>query len=367
MMRTIDEESANVAWPLERTVINCTSSQIFAIDQKGVCRFITPALARELGHEPQEIVGRMWERIDPDPVATNMIYQARDRVFSTGKDICSEGWFSTLHKYIRYEASPLRIYGDRIAAAVITLVDITRSKEVARQAEIYAEELKRSNDELQEFAYVASHDLKEPLRMVYSYLVLLERKAELDERSEEYLHYALDGAIRMQAMIDDLLAYSRVQSKGKEFIPVDMEDVLNTALKDLRVDSEESEATVTHDILPTIMADRTQMVLLLVNLIGNAIKYRGASAPRIHISAQANNGEWLFSVQDNGIGIPPEQHGRLFQMFHRLHTRDEYQGTGMGLAISRRIVERHGGRMWLRSRVGEGSTFFFTIPKVTSC
>jgi light-regulated signal transduction histidine kinase (bacteriophytochrome) len=163
-------------------------------------------------------------------------------------------------------------------------------------------------------------------------------------------------------MIDDLLTYSRVESKAQAFAPADMDEVLATVLKDLSVAIDESGASVTSDPLPTIMADKLQMVLLFENLIGNAIKYRSEATPQVHVSARGEGQEWVFSVSDNGIGIDPRQRDRIFLMFQRLHTRDEYPGTGMGLAISRRIVERHGGRIWLESEPGKGTTFFFTIP-----
>jgi PAS domain S-box-containing protein len=242
-------------------------------------------------------------------------------------------------------------------ARVATIIDVTERKR-------FEEELKRSNAELQQFAYVASHDLKEPLRMVTSYLGLLEKKSgsAMDRTSFEYLHYAKDGADRMAGMIDDLLIYARVVSRGKSFTAVSMEEVLATVLKDLKVSIEESGASITHDSLPTVKVDKSQMVMLLVNLVGNAIKYRGEEAPQIHISAHGKNREWVFSVRDNGIGIDPRHRDRLFQMFQRLHTSEEYEGTGIGLAIAKRIVERHGGRIWFESEEGKGATFFFTIP-----
>ncbi len=228
------------------------------------------------------------------------------------------------------------------------------------------EDLRRSNDELQKFAYIASHDMKEPLRMVTSYLSLLEKRNtdKLDPTSKEYMHFALDGAQRMAGMIDDLLAYSRVETKGKEFSLVNMDDVLSLVLRDLEVSIEESSASITNEALPMIMADRSQMIKLLENLFGNAIKYRGVEAPQIHISARDDGRNWVFAVKDNGIGIDPKHKDRLFQMFQRLHTRDEYEGTGIGLAIARKIVERHGGRIWFESGPGKGTIFYFAIPIV---
>jgi signal transduction histidine kinase len=248
--------------------------------------------------------------------------------------------------------------------------DLWRIDLLVRQAADFIERrrgedaLRRSNAELQHFAYVASHDLQEPLRMLSSYLTMFERKNKetLDEKSKMYLDYALDGAKRMQAMIEDLLTYSRVETKGHEFRPVSMDNALSLALRDLKVRIEESGASITHDVLPTVRADEGQIVMLLENLIGNAIKYRSVAAPQIHLSAHSEKNDWVFAVQDNGIGIDPRDKDRIFQMFQRLHTREEYTGTGMGLAIAKKIVERHDGRIWFESIPDQGSTFFFTIP-----
>ena len=226
------------------------------------------------------------------------------------------------------------------------------------------DEIKRSNDELQQFAYIASHDMEEPLRMVRSYLRLLENKnrGHLDERSLEYLNNALDGATRMQEMIHELLSYSRIGTSTDKFTLVPMEEPLGVALMNLKMDIRGRGAQVTHGALPTIRADRNQMIQLFQNLISNAIKYHGPEPPLVHVNAVRQGRDWVFSVRDNGIGIPKDQQGRLFQMFVRLHTREEYKGTGIGLALAKRIVERHGGRIWVESDVGQGSTFYFQLP-----
>ena len=225
-------------------------------------------------------------------------------------------------------------------------------------------ELEHSNRELEQFAYVASHDLQEPLRMVSSYTELLERRYgdKLDDKAREFIGYAVDGAVRMQRLINDLLEFSRVSTRGKALQPVDVTRVLGTVRANLSVAIQDAGALVTNDALPTVMADETQLVQLLQNLIGNAIKFRGRERPHVHVGAQATATEWVFAVRDNGIGIAPEYFERIFVIFQRLHARDEYPGTGIGLAVCRRILDRHGGRIWVESEPGRGSTFYFALP-----
>ena len=237
-------------------------------------------------------------------------------------------------------------------------------REVAAREEMQ-EALLRSNAELEQLAYVASHDMQEPLRMVASYLQLVAQryKGQLDADADEFIGYAVDGAKRMQALINDLLAYSRVGTKARPFERTDCNKVIETALANLRVAIKESGAHVTHDDLPTIMGDGTQLVQLFQNLIGNALKFRGSEPVRVHVGVEAADGHWRFSVRDNGIGIAPEYHQRIFVMFQRLHGRGEYPGTGIGLAICKKIVERHGGTVWVESQPGHGSNFKFTIAR----
>ncbi|HEX9432032.1 MAG TPA: PAS domain S-box protein [Burkholderiales bacterium] len=228
-----------------------------------------------------------------------------------------------------------------------------------------AEELERSNAELEQFAYVASHDLQEPLRMVSSYTQLLTKRygERFDGDAKEFMHYIVDGAARMKQLIEDLLAYSRVGTKGKEFKPVSAEAPLRKAITNLRAAIDESSAAVTWDPLPAVDADEVQLAQLFQNLIGNALKFRGPGVPRIHVAAADQDGDWHLTVADNGIGIEPQYFERIFMLFQRLHTMGDYPGTGIGLAICKKVVERHGGRIWVSSTPGEGSQFHFTLPK----
>jgi chemotaxis family two-component system sensor kinase Cph1 len=238
---------------------------------------------------------------------------------------------------------------------------------VLRQADELAQlaqDLERSNAELKKFAYVASHDLQEPLNQVANYVQLLEMRyeSELDEDAKEFINYAVEGVSLMQTLIDDVLAYSKVDTQAIAFQVTEVERPLEKALSNLRRRIKETGATITHDPLPTVMADSTQLMQLFQNLIGNAIKFHSQEPPKIHIGAERLEEEWLFSVKDNGIGIDPRFSDRIFVIFQRLHTRDEYPGTGMGLAICKKIIECHRGRIWVESQLGQGATFYFTIP-----
>lgn len=240
-----------------------------------------------------------------------------------------------------------------------------RQLALARQhLEESVKELSRSNAELQQFAYVASHDLQEPLRMVSSYTQLLAKryKGKLDADADDFIGFAVDGASRMQKLIQDLLSYSRASTRSIEPERVPTEAALTAATDNLRIAVKESGAVITHDPLPTLTVDERQLTQLFQNLLSNAMKFRGHESPRVHVSAKRLDAEWVFSVQDNGIGIDRQYADRIFVIFQRLHNREQYPGTGIGLAICRRIVERHGGRMWMESEPGKGATFFFTLP-----
>lgn len=243
--------------------------------------------------------------------------------------------------------------------------DVRRlNAELERRVEERTRELTRSNDELRQFAYVASHDLQEPLRTVASYAQLLAKRyrGKIDADADEFIRYMVEGVTRMHTLLNDMLAYSRVtETKDKVLLPASIDGVLNTAVLNLAATIKETAAEITHDPLPTVLGDEIQLTQVFQNLIGNAIKYRSDQAPRIHVSAEQDRDDWIFSVQDNGIGIDPQYGERIFGIFKRLHGR-ELPGTGMGLAICKRIIERHRGRIWVESQPGKGSTFRFTLP-----
>ena len=228
-----------------------------------------------------------------------------------------------------------------------------------------ARELARSNEELQQFAYVASHDLQEPLRMISSYTQLIVRRYgdKFDGDAKEFMGYIVDGAARMKQLIEDLLAYSRVGTRGRDLLPTETAVALSKALVNLRAAQEASGAKVTHGELPTILADGQQLTQLFQNLIGNAMKFKGVDPPRVHVACEERGDLWIFTVTDNGIGLDPQYSERIFMMFQRLHTKAEYPGTGIGLAICKKIVDRHGGRIWVESQPGKGCTFGFSIPR----
>lgn len=253
--------------------------------------------------------------------------------------------------------------GEPLGTAGLVL-DISERKLAEDASKQYAEELRRSNAELEQFAYVASHDLQEPLRMITSYLQLIEQRFvdELDSDAREFIGFAVDGAARMKSLINDLLTYSRVQRAKIEFGPVSMENVLAKVKSNLKVVIDEYNVQIIADPLPEITANENQMLQLIQNLIGNAIKFRRELPPKIFISVERGKAEWTFIVRDNGIGIDQEYKHRIFVIFQRLHGRDQYSGTGIGLAVCKKIVERHNGRIWVESKGGDGAAFHFTIP-----
>lgn len=298
------------------------------------------------------------EILPPDKLPYVMVRPLLSRDIHLGF-VVMEMHLGSRSMYDTYDA-----FSDQIGSALYRAILLQQIRQSNEDLQERATELAEVNAQLEQFAYVASHDLQEPLRMVTSYLQLIEKryKNKLDTDAEEFIGYAVDGAARMKRMINDLLAYSRVTTRGQPLEPTDCEKSLAQALSNLEVAIKDNNAVITHDALPSVMADSTQLMLVFQNLIENAIKFHADRQPYVHISSERREDEWLISVQDNGIGIPPEFSDRVFAIFSHLHPHTKYPGTGIGLAICKRVLERHGGRIWVESQLGEGTTFFFTIP-----
>jgi light-regulated signal transduction histidine kinase (bacteriophytochrome) len=269
---------------------------------------------------------------------------------------------------VSVSASPIRSATGMVVGLSAIARDIREQRQLLRTLESQRAELQRSNDELMQFAYVASHDLQEPLRMVSSYSELLSSRyqGELDERATRYLAYISEGAARMQRLIRELLNYARVGTRAKPMAPVSLDEVVRNVLSDLKTRVDAAKAEIEVSPLPTVRGDDIQLGQVFQNLISNAIKFRGDRQPRVTVGARREGEMWRISIEDNGIGIDMKFHDRVFEIFRRLHDRDAYDGTGVGLAIVKRIVERHGGRVWFDSTVGEGTRFHFTVPALTT-
>ncbi len=339
-----------------RTVVSNVPIVLFSMDNKGVIMFEDGKGMNAIGFKPGESVGKSVFEVYRD---VPYIVESARRALS-GKELTLIGEVGELTFEVR--CSPLRDERGQVTGVIGVATDITERKHVEETLRQQTAALKRSNAELQQFAYVASHDLQEPLRMVSSYTQLLARRYKGKLDADEFISYAVDGANRMQMLINDLLAYSRVGTHGKPFEPTDCEAVFDRALVNLQTALEENNAVVTHNPLPTITADASQLGQLFQNLIGNAIKFHVEEPPRVHVSAEQKGDEWVFSVRDNGIGIDPKYAERIFAISQRLHSKTKYPGTGIGLAICQKIVELDGGRIWVESEPGKGAIFYFTIP-----
>jgi PAS domain S-box-containing protein len=355
-----------------RTLLQSTDQGIYGVDRESHCIFINRSAAQLLGYEPEEILGRnthdLVHHTRPDGSACPYDACPICVTLHTGKGTRTDSelfWRREGTSFpVEFSSHPI-LQGGNVIGAVVAFNDITQRRQAEKQLQEIATALERSNKELEQFAYVASHDLQEPLRMVASYVQLLARryKDKLDADANDFINFAVDGAKRMQTLINDLLTYSRVGTRAKLLTATDCELVLQDALNNLQVAILESGAIITHDTLPVVLGDSVQLSQLFQNLLSNAIKFRHrGEAPSIHVGAERRAAEWVLSVHDNGIGIDLRHADRIFQIFQRLHTRDEYPGTGIGLAVCKKIVERHGGRIWAESQPGHGATFLFTFP-----
>jgi PAS domain S-box-containing protein len=351
-----------------RTILENIEDGYYEVDLNGNFTFFNDSMCRMLGYPKEELMG-MNDRQFTDKENARKLFQTFNKVYGTGQPLKGTDWElirkDGTRRCIESSVSLKRDSSGKPIGFRGIARDVTERKQAEEALKEKTEELARSNRELEQFAYVASHDLQEPLRMVTSYVQLLAKryKAKLDSDADDFINFAVDGAMRMWNLINDLLAYSRVGTRGHPLEPINCETILQEALDNLKVTMEESGAVVTHDSLPTVMADSSQLGQLFQNLIGNAIKFRGDERPRVHVSARRSGNGWTFSVRDNGIGIAPEFTERIFIIFQRLHGRNEYPGTGIGLAVCKKIVERHGGRIWVESEPGKGATFYFTLPK----
>jgi PAS domain S-box-containing protein len=351
-----------------RGLLEAAPDAMVVVNQAGEIVLLNVQAEKQFGYRRDELVGQKVKNIIPEGFAERLVADAlRTTEDALAQQIGTGIELSGRHKNgsefpIEIMLSPLESSAGILVTAAIR--DITTRKTAEANLLQKVAELNRSNEELGQFAYIASHDLQEPLRMVASYTQLLSRryKGKLDSDADEFIAFAVDGAGRMQRLIQDLLTFSRVGTKGRDLLVTSSEEALAQAIINLRGAIEQSGAQVTHDPLPAVMADETQLIQLFQNLIGNGIKYQKNGAPKVHVSASKNGGEaYTFSVQDNGLGIDSQYFDKIFGMFQRLHKREEFAGTGIGLAICKKIVERHGGKISVESRVGQGSTFRFGL------
>ena len=364
-------ENKNAAKKLElankynRSLLESSLDPLVTIGPEGKITDVNHSTETVTGYNRDDLIGTDFSDYFTEPNKAKEGYQ---QVFQEGmvRDYALE----IKHKNGRttpvlYNASVYKDDSDNVIGVFASARDITELKKTEHLLKDKLGELERSNSELEQFAYVSSHDLQEPLRMIASYLQLLERKykGKLDDKADKYIKFSVDGATRMQNLIDDLLAFSRVTTQAKELKPTNLEQIYNEVLSNLEVTINENKAIITHEPLPVVLADKTQISQVFQNLISNAIKFQSVDKPKINISVEKEENQWLFGVEDNGIGINPKHSDRIFEVFKRLHKKKDYPGTGIGLAICKKIIERHGGRIWVESGLGKGSIFYFTLPK----
>ena len=375
--RRIEREAA-----FRQAILDSAVPSIISTTPEGIITTFSHGSEKLLGYSADELVGKTTPEIIHD--AGEVAARAEELTGELGREIApgfevfvtkARGGGSETREwsYIRKDGTrvPVRLSVSEIVDKSGVLVgflgiarDITELKQQQENLEKLAAELKRSNEDLEQFAYAASHDLQEPLRMIASYLQLLERryKGQLDDQADRFIEFAVNGATRMQTLIRDLLTYSRIGARTKNPEPVDVSLPVGFALENLKVAIAERQASIVVDPLPTVVGDSTLLTQLFQNLVDNGLKFCAETTPRIHISANREGAEWIFSVTDNGIGIDPQYLDHVFVIFKRLHGRDHYPGTGIGLAICKKIIDRHGGRIWAERGPGRGTTFKFSIP-----
>ncbi len=362
-----------------RTLIETVPDGIISIDSKGTVEMYNQAAEHLFGYGKDEVLGHNINMLMPEPYhsqhdtyLSNYLSTGIKKIIGIGREVIGKRKNGTTFP-MYLSIGEMQVGERRMFTGIMH--DLTELKQAQdhilllnQKLEQYVRDLERSNHELQQFAYAASHDLKEPLRMVSTYCQILEEDYgdELDDDAKEYIGFAVDGAHRMQSLIDGLLEYSRVGTHKNPIADTDCEKVLEQVLLNLHISIKESAAEITKDPFPTVQADEKQLNQVFQNLIGNALKYRHEESPRIHLSVQKTEQDWQFGVHDNGIGIDPKHVERIFIIFQRLHPKNEYPGTGIGLAICKKIIERHGGRIWVESNPPRGTIFYFTLPIQTA-
>lgn len=363
-----------------RSLMEAAPDGILVVDEGGIIQIANAQCSRLFGYSAEELIGQPIEILVPAYIRSqhaelrhSYFHEPRSRPMGIGLQLIAARRDGT-DLPVEISLSPFTFEGKRRAIAIVR--DVTELRRLDRELKHHVDEIKRtnaelerSNKELEQFAYVASHDLQEPLRVISGYTQLLQRRYadKLDKNANEYIEFAVDGAKRMQNLINDLLAFSRVSSRARAFAPVDLNEVLRLATANLRATLDETQGRIDSAPLPIVNGDKTQLTQLFQNLLSNALKFhRDGVPPVIRIGAGKTGAQWTFSVEDNGIGISPQYAQKVFVIFQRLHTRDKYPGTGIGLALCKKIVERHGGEIRLESKPNEGTTFIFTLSSQES-
>jgi PAS domain S-box-containing protein len=365
LQRKRSEDALRQSHALLQSIAEGTTDAVFVKDLRGRYLMINSAGARFLGKSVEAVLGKDDTELF-SPETARVIMEGDRRVLEAGQPLTYED-VGTAAGVTRTFLSTKGPYRDAQGNAVGVLGisrDISERKRAEEDLQRTAAELARSNEDLQQFAYVVSHDLQEPLRMVSGFCGLLQRRYQgrLGPDADEFIAFAVDGAARMEKLINELLTYARVNTRGHAFAPADAGVVFEQAVANLAAAIQEAGAVITRDALPVVQGDETQLGQLAQNLLANAVKFRGREPPRVHVSAERHGAGWRFAVRDNGIGIDAADLKRVFGIFERLHPTSEYPGTGIGLAICKRIVDRHGGRIWAESALGQGSVFYFTLP-----
>ena len=360
-LRQVAEDAATFF----RSMVDHVPIGISRTDLGGHFVYVNEEFCRMFGASVDDLLGKPQSELVPQLAGKqsgSMIKRVID--LSQPEERIEKLTIGEREQYMKVIRTPVKDAQGQVIGIQALLLDVTELKQAQNRLERDAQNLERSNVDLQQFAYVASHDLQEPLRAVSSYCQLLEKHytGQLDERAIRWLQFVVNGAQRMQTLVRDLLTYARIDNKAESWITVDSHAVCRQAIDNLSQLVTESAAQVTVGKLPIVWADATQLEALFQNLIGNAVKFRGDRPPRVEITAKQVESNWLFAVRDNGIGIKPEFHERVFEIFKRLQSQDRFPGTGIGLAICKRIVERYGGQIWVESQFGRGSTFYFTLP-----